>query len=136
MAEVADTGANGAGSEVPDMSEMRRSSRDPDQLRDSLTGWLRETLGSDADPEVLKLWGTSATGMSSETILLDARWNEGGSTTEHALVARMAPDATDVPVFPNYDLRRQFDVIRLAGERTSIPVPRMYWLEPDAAAAG
>jgi aminoglycoside phosphotransferase (APT) family kinase protein len=121
---------------VPDMSEMRRSSRDPEDLRESLTSWLATTLGPDAQPEVLKLWGTSATGMSSETILLDARWTENGSTDSHALVARMAPDATDVPVFPNYDLKRQFDVIRLAGERTEIPVPKTYWLEQDAAAAG
>jgi aminoglycoside phosphotransferase (APT) family kinase protein len=118
------------------MSEMRRSSRDPENLRGALTAWLATTLGPDAQPEVLKLWGTSATGMSSETILLDARWTDNGSTDTHELVARMAPDATDVPVFPNYDLRRQFDVIRLAGERTGIPVPGTYWLEQDPAAAG
>jgi aminoglycoside phosphotransferase (APT) family kinase protein len=133
---MADAGANTAGAEIPDMSEMRRSSRDPGTLRGAFTDWLSSTLGPDARPEALKLWGTSATGMSSETILLDARWTEDGSTATHELVARMAPDATDVPVFPNYDLGRQFDVIRLAGERTNIPVPKTYWLEQDPGPLG
>ncbi len=120
----------------PEMIEMRRSSRDPDVLRAALGGWLARTLDAGAGPEVTSLAGTSSNGMSSETILFDARWADGGDPTDHALVARLAPDPTDVPVFPNYDLGRQFDVIRLAAERTSIPVPQMYWLERDAAAIG
>ena len=42
---------------------------------------------------------------------------------DHRLVARVAPDADDVPVFPRYDLPGQFEVIRLVGELTDVPVP-------------
>jgi aminoglycoside phosphotransferase (APT) family kinase protein len=74
--------------------------------------------------------------MSSETILFDARWHEGGRTREERLVARIAPDADDVPVFPDYDLERQFLVIRLVNERTQVPVPPLWWAEVDASPIG
>ena len=44
---MTDAGANTGGTEIPDMSEMRRSSRDPEELRDALTHWLGDTLGAD-----------------------------------------------------------------------------------------
>jgi hypothetical protein len=81
---MADTGSSSDGPDIPDMSEMRRSSREPEELRGLLTQWLTGTLGSDAKPEVLQLSGTSATGMSSETILFDARWTEDGTTSDHS----------------------------------------------------
>ena len=78
------------------------------------------------------LEGTSANGMSSETLLFDASWTEDGRPADHRLVARVAPGADDVPVFPRYDLPGQFDAIRLVGELTDVPVPAVWWCEPDA----
>ena len=41
-----------------------------------------------------------------------------------------------MPVFPTYDLKRQFEVIRRVGDLTDIPVPRTWWLESDPAHIG
>jgi aminoglycoside phosphotransferase (APT) family kinase protein len=121
---------------TPATPEMRRSSRDAEQLRRDLERWLIGTLGSGRAPEVLDLHATSANGMSSETILFDARWTEAGREEEHGLVARIAPGTDDVPVFPTYDLTRQFEVIRLVGDRTRVPVPPVFWNEPAPDAVG
>jgi aminoglycoside phosphotransferase (APT) family kinase protein len=110
-------------------TEMQRSSRDLQELRTALAAWLR---GKHRGAEVGELQTTSATGMSSDTLLFDASWDGG---TEH-LVARLAPAAEDVPVFPSYDLGRQFELIRTVGERTPVPVPRTFWHEPDRSVIG
>jgi aminoglycoside phosphotransferase (APT) family kinase protein len=51
-------------------------------------------------------------------------------------VARVAPDQGDVPVFPTYDMERQFRVMRTVGEHSSVPVPGVWWLELDPRALG
>jgi aminoglycoside phosphotransferase (APT) family kinase protein len=124
-------------STAPEMPEMRRSSRDPDQLRRDLQRWLAGTVGSGSGARVTDLRATSANGMSSETILFDAAWDDGsGAAGTRELVARIAPGTDDVPVFPTYDLTRQFDVIREVGARTPVPVPPVFWNEPDPDAIG
>lgn len=112
------------------MAEMVRTSRQPEQLRADLETWLAAQVGEPVT--VSNLGGTSATGMSSDTVLLDAAW--GGRT--EPLVARIAPAAEDVPVFPSYDMERQAAVIRLVGELTSVPVPKVWWSEPSPDVLG
>lgn len=106
--------------EAPQQSEVKRSSRDPAELAGRLEAWLTTTIGEGAI--VTGLEGTSATGMSSETILFEASYAGGN---RDRLVARLAPDEHDVPVFPSYDMERQARVISLAGELTDVPVPRI-----------
>src|SRR5246127_2453878 len=74
--------------------------------------------------------------MSSETIILTARWTADGEPAEQRFVPRVAPTAQDVPVFPSYRLDHQFDVIRLVAELTDVPVPRVRWLEPTGEVLG
>ena len=111
---------------------MQRSSRDPAQLRVALERWLTDRLPGGADPSITQLHPTSANGMSSETLLFDATW--GGE--ERHLVARVAPDVHDVPVFPSYDLTRQYRVIKQVGELTGVPVPTLWWNEQDPSVLG
>jgi aminoglycoside phosphotransferase (APT) family kinase protein len=80
--------------------------------------------------------GIDANGMSSETLILDAAWSEGGEQRIGRYVARVAPAAEDVPVFPEYALQEQFDAIRLVGELTDVPVPQVRWMEPTGAVLG
>src|SRR6202043_3359397 len=47
-----------------------------------------------------------------------------------------SPNPAAVPVFPVYDLERQYRVMRLVGERTAVPVPATLWFEPGADAIG
>jgi aminoglycoside phosphotransferase (APT) family kinase protein len=113
--------------------EMQRSSRSPDVLRARLEEWLR---GQHADAVIPALHGTAANGMSSDTLLFDATWTEDGRPQVHRLVARLAPDAGDMPVFPSYDLTGQFEIIRAVAEQTDVPVPTPYWNEPSSGPLG
>jgi aminoglycoside phosphotransferase (APT) family kinase protein len=109
---------------------MRTSTRDLEELRELVTAWLRRRVGADAS--VSELSRPSGNGMSSETLFFTATWSEG--TTR--CVARLAPAAEAVPVFPSYDLRAQFEVMRLAREKAGIPAPRTLWFEPDPEPLG
>jgi aminoglycoside phosphotransferase (APT) family kinase protein len=110
----------------PETKEVVRSSRQPEELRRRLEAWLGSQVNSSAT--ITDLHATSANGMSSETILFDAKWTD----RSESLVARIAPDARDVPVFPSYDMERQAKAIRLVGELSSVPVPKVWWSEADA----
>ena len=43
------------------------------------------------------------------------------------------PPPQDVPVFPTYRMDHQFEVIRLVGEMTDVPVPRVRWMDDNGA---
>jgi aminoglycoside phosphotransferase (APT) family kinase protein len=129
--------ADDAGAAAQQVTQLQRSSRDRDEVQARLAAWLTGKLPEGASPRITALEGTSANGMSSETLLFDATWNdEGGTARDQRLVARLAPGVHDVPVFPRYDLGTQFEAIRLVGELTDVPVPAVWWSEPDPAAIG
>jgi aminoglycoside phosphotransferase (APT) family kinase protein len=111
----------------------RTSTRDRAELRERLERWLAGRFGG---AEVSPLGGPQATGMSSETLLFEASWREAGAPRSASLVARLAPDPAAVPVFPSYDMERQFRVMRTLGELGALPVPRVLWCETDPAPLG
>jgi aminoglycoside phosphotransferase (APT) family kinase protein len=117
-------------------TSLLRTSRDRDELRSLLQTWLATKLPSGANPQVPALSSSSATGMSSETVLFAATWTDGDLTRIEDLVVRIAPHPDDVPVFPSYDMKGQFEVIRMVGELTSVPVPVVRWLELDTSVLG
>ncbi len=134
---MSDTTGESVGAPVPpETLDMQRSSRDLEQLRVDLQQWLAQQLPEGADPQVPELSATSANGMSSETLLFEAAWTEGGQERWEPLVARAAPDPHDIPVFASYDMRRQYDAIRLVGELTDVPVPKVWWYEGDTSVLG
>jgi aminoglycoside phosphotransferase (APT) family kinase protein len=113
-----------------------KSTRDADRTGAHLGEWLRTVLPVGAEPKVERVTVPESNGMSSETLLFDASWLVDGARRVHELVARVAPDVHDVPVFPTYDLELQFRVMQLVGARTDVPVPAARWLELDAGAIG
>ncbi|MCK0174716.1 MULTISPECIES: phosphotransferase family protein [Mycobacteriaceae] len=117
---------------VEDVSRLQRASRDVTTLPAVMSGWLAGHLPGNAAPEVLVESGIDANGMSSETIVLTVR--HGGD--ENRFVTRIAPNTRDVPVFSEYRLDHQFEVIRLVGELTDVPVPPVRWLEPSGDVLG
>ena len=122
---------------MPAAPEMHTSSRDRDTLGRQLEAWMAGVLPAGADPEVHEARGRDTNGMSSDTVLFRASWlDPEGKRTDHDLVARIAPDDADVPVFADYDLRRQFDAMRIVGELTDVPVPDVHWFEPGAHVVG
>ncbi|MCF8601928.1 phosphotransferase family protein [Gordonia sp. HY442] len=115
------------GAQVARPSESRR---DPEWLRERLDAWIKTHEGPRA--EVTSVEIPSANGMSSETLLVSARVDG----IDHELVARVAPMPDSDPVFPSYDLDGQFQLIGHVAEHTDVPVPRLWWSEPDSAALG
>jgi aminoglycoside phosphotransferase (APT) family kinase protein len=101
-----------------------------------MSRWLSTQLPGGVAHEITVESGVDANGMSSETIILTGRWEEGGQHREGKWVARVAPTTEDVPVFSSYRMDHQFDVIRLVAEKTDVPVPRVRWLEPTGSVLG
>jgi aminoglycoside phosphotransferase (APT) family kinase protein len=116
--------------------KMQRSSRDADALRTRLEEWLATVLPAGAGPVVTLHSGIDANGMSSETVILDVDWTEDGQSRSGEYVARVAPAAEDLPVFPHYELQDQYDAIRIVGEQTDVPVPAVRWMEPTGEVLG
>ncbi|HXQ76504.1 MAG TPA: phosphotransferase family protein [Acidimicrobiales bacterium] len=109
------------------------STRDRRELHDRLVGWL---AGKVDHPRISELVVPESNGMSSETLLFDASWDDDGTPRTQSCAARLRPDPANVPVFPVYDLERQFRVMGLVAEHSSVPVPRTLWYEPDDTAIG
>lgn len=118
----------------PNAARPRTSTREHQELEQRLQKWLHARLGPDA--RVSGLSSPQGTGMSSETLLFDLAWREAGEEPSLRCVARLPPDANSVPLFPEYDLAKQFRVMQLVRERSEVPVPRMLWYEADATHLG
>jgi aminoglycoside phosphotransferase (APT) family kinase protein len=121
---------------VEDISRLEHSSRDLTALPEVMSQWLSTVLPGGAVPEITVESGVDSNGMSSETIILTGRWEEDGEQREQKFVARVAPTEQDVPVFSSYRMDHQFDVIRLVGEKTDVPVPPVRWLESTGSVLG
>ena len=120
----------------PDATRPQTSTRDPEALRAALEPWLARRTGG-ADVGISDVRSPQTNGMSSETLLFDARWTApDGEVRFDRCVARLAPAADAMPVFPEYRMRDQFTVMALVGERTAVPVPRTLWYESDPEILG
>jgi aminoglycoside phosphotransferase (APT) family kinase protein len=111
---------------------ITKTSRDMGELRDGLARWLPTRLPAGSNPAITSFDAPEANGMSSLTVLFDATW--GGNA--HRLVARVAPEAGSVPVFPTYDLDRQFRIIEEVHQATKVPLPPLFWSETDESFVG
>jgi aminoglycoside phosphotransferase (APT) family kinase protein len=129
-------GSRPDGTVAMDADRITTSTRDPVAMREQFASWLRATLPTGNQAEVVELTSPESNGMSSETLLVTARWTEDGATVERKLVARVEPPATDYPVFTTYDLDMQFQVMRLVSTHTEVPIPETHWYEPDPSVLG
>jgi aminoglycoside phosphotransferase (APT) family kinase protein len=106
--------------------------RDLELAREKLTAYFARVLPEARDIEVRNLLSPGM-GFSNETLLCDLSYRASGERRSEPLVIRVRPHAQ---VFPEYDLRQQYDVMqRLAP--TDVPVPTMRWFEesPDVLGA-
>ncbi len=113
---------------------MTVSERGTDPLTAALQEWLAGRLGAGVTVSGVRMPGSG--GMSSTSILFEASWAEDGAERHGAYVARLAPEASAVPVFPRYDLPGQFEVISQVAARSPVPVPVLRWNEPDGGPLG
>lgn len=122
-------------SELGSAEQLKGAGRDHVALRARLQRWLEQRIALQS-VELSELVAPSSSGMSSETLLFEVSWQEGGQQHQRRCVARLPPEASALPVFPTYDMDRQFKVMQLIGERSSAPVPRVLWSETDEAWLG
>jgi aminoglycoside phosphotransferase (APT) family kinase protein len=117
--------------------EMTTTGADVGDLRVRLQDWFSTVHRRPV--QISEISRPPEGGMSSISLLFDATWHDGddGGTRTAQLVARMAPEAGAVPVFPHYDLRRQYDVISAVAAASDVPVPALRFLEesPDVLGA-
>lgn len=121
---------------MPAEMTLQRSSRDPAVVRGRLEQWLASALPDGSEPEVTVHDGVDSNGMSSETVLLAITTSVDGDRQTKEYVARIAPAAEDLPVFPSYRLQDQYDAMRLAGELANVPVPPVGLIEPSGEVLG
>ena len=107
---------------------------DIDLAAKTLTDWLSPKLPEAQDVTVTDVREPGASGLSNETVLFTARWHESGVRQSRDMVARVQPHGPGM--YPEYDLRKQATVIKALAEKTSIPVPRVYFFEEDPAVFG
>lgn len=120
-------------STVVERPQLRTTTRDRDELQRRLCEWLAGKLD---DPAISDMVVPDSNGMSSETLLFDLTHGTPEERTTLRCAARLSPDPAAAPVFPVYDLERQFRVMRLVGGRSNVPVPQTLWLETDTHAIG
>ncbi|MYW64930.1 phosphotransferase [Streptomyces sp. SID8379] len=108
----------------------RTSTREPEELARRLTAWLGVRLPG---AKAVNVSVPESNGMSSETLLFDIEHPE---PPVRACALRLAADPSAYTIFPVYDMPRQYRTMRLAAERTGIPVPRVLWLEEDPGPLG
>jgi len=99
-----------------------------------LTDWLVSKLPGAQDITVTDVREPGASGLSNETLLFTATWHEGGVRHTREMVARVQPDGPGM--YPEYDLRKQATVIKALADKSSIPVPTVYFFEDDPGVFG
>ncbi len=109
--------------------------RDPEQIKDALEQWMARQLPEASDVRITDLVIPQSSGFSNETFLVDATWVEGGAAVAAELVLRSQP-AMNL-LFPEIDLvTQQYLSMKLLGEHTDVPVPRVRWAERDESVIG
>jgi aminoglycoside phosphotransferase (APT) family kinase protein len=107
---------------------------DPEMARPELERWYASKHAEARDIHVTNVNIPSANGMSSETILFDITWTEGGQRRSQPSVARVTP--TVAGLLPEYDLSRERQVIDAVAASTSVRVPATFGVETDTSVLG
>jgi aminoglycoside phosphotransferase (APT) family kinase protein len=106
---------------------------DSEDTRRKLEAWLSQYRGQQISIAELKI--PEATGMSNVTLLFNVEWEEDGQQCSEAVVGRLQPEI-DRPIFPDYDLSLQYEVMDVIGRNSDIPMPELRGLETDTAVLG
>ena len=107
----------------------------PDELQEALEPWMARQMPDARDVRVTRVEIPQTSGFSNETFLVDATWKDHDGEQQAELVVRSQAQVHQI--FPEADLlHQQFETMRLLGEHTDVPVPRMRWAEADPAVLG
>jgi aminoglycoside phosphotransferase (APT) family kinase protein len=111
-----------------------QGSYDAEEVRTRLERWLAGKLPTARGLRLGEVHAPGNTGFSSETMFLDAAWEEDGGPAAAHWVLRSRP--TDYPVFPEYDLHAQYRCMEIVARVSDVPVPRVRWWEADEGVLG
>jgi aminoglycoside phosphotransferase (APT) family kinase protein len=106
---------------------------DLEGTRLKLESWISTHRGYQVSITELSI--PDATGMSNVTLLFDMTWTEDEQQRSEPVVARLQP-SIERPVFPDYDLSLQYEVMEAVGRNSDIPVPELRGLETDKSLLG
>lgn len=120
----------------PPIDHLQTSQRDQGELEEQLQAWFQDRPDVGPGATVVDCHRPEANGMSSDTLLFDTSEPTPSGPVARRYVARLAPAEDTCPIFPSYDLAAQVRVMRLVGEQTTVPVPRVHWYEPDPTPLG
>ncbi|MEZ5737671.1 MAG: phosphotransferase family protein [Novosphingobium sp.] len=110
------------------------ATRDLDDLAKDLAGWLAGKLSDASDITLENLTYPRGAGQSHETILFDAKWQEGGRERTQGCVVRIKP--TDFTVFPDNLFDEQYKVMKVLHDGGYVRVAQPLWFEDDASILG
>ncbi len=113
------------------MSLFKPITLDMARCASELASWIERRDPRLVDVTVEGLRANQGAGFSNETLLATAR-HRGGVLD---LVIRFGPRQPDDGLFADYDIPKQFHVMR-ALSRTAVPAPHCRWLETDTTLFG
>lgn len=108
--------------------------RDLDDLARDLRAWLSGKLPEARDLALENFTYPRGAGQSHETILFDARWNEGGAERVQGCVVRIKPEK--FTVYPDNLFDEQYEIMKALHRDGSVRVAEPLWFEADPAILG
>ena len=108
--------------------------RDLERLAVALVEWLATRMTGAQNIRVVNLRYPLGAGMSHETILFDASWNEGADERHRGLVVRIKP--TRHLVYQDDMFEQQYRLMQEMHEHSQVSVACPLWLELDPQLLG
>lgn len=108
--------------------------RDLVVLAETLRGWLNSRLPGASELHLHNFAYPLGAGMSHETILFDAHWQENGTARSQGMVVRIKPSR--FLVYQDDMFVQQYELMRLMHEEGMVRVARPLWIEHDAGLLG
>jgi aminoglycoside phosphotransferase (APT) family kinase protein len=103
-------------------------------VRDGIRIWLADRLQPATNLRVSELSSTDG-GLSSEMYYFSATWCDAqGEERDQSFVVRIRPDGHQV--IPDPDAIFQYELMKRLGECSTVPVPRVWFAEPDTTTIG
>jgi aminoglycoside phosphotransferase (APT) family kinase protein len=119
---------------VTEAIPLKRSERDPDDVRRVLGQWLAPRIGAANDVRVSPLSAPGGTGVANETLMFDATWITARDRAEsRGFVVRVA---TEPNLYIEADIEVHAKMYEALADVPGVPVPRVYGYEPDPGVLG
>ena len=128
------SGLKGRDASVTEAAVVAPEVRDLNKLSQQLIGWLGQHMPDASGITLSNLSYPLGAGMSHETILFDAQWQEDGHTERRGMVVRIKP--TGLPVYQDDLFDKQYSLIELMHRSGAVPVAAPLWFEAAPALLG